>query len=144
LAWNMSLRKGSLSALKGDMGIRDQALPSGSYEFPMIGSVHLDLVQDLLSADLNAVIDGGQAAFKSQTTKLATPQPQTRLSLNTENLDLTGGLPPPRPPPRPSRGRRPRNPTRKRTRRRTRTRSRARSRPPRRRRPLPRRSTCPS
>jgi len=95
LAWNMSLRKGSLSALKGDMGIRDQALPSGSYEFPMIGSVHLDLVQDLLSADLNAVIDGGQAAFKSQTTKLATPQPQTRFSLNTEKLDLNRWLPAP-------------------------------------------------
>ncbi len=95
LAWNMALRKGSLSAIKGDMGVRDQALPSGSYEFPMIGSVHLDLVQDLLAADLNAVIDGGQAAFKSQTTKLATPQPQTRFTLNTEKLDLNRWLPAP-------------------------------------------------
>lgn len=95
LAWNTTLRKGSLSAIKGDMGVRDQALPSGSYEFPMIGSVHLDLVQDLLSADLNAVIDGGQAAFKSQTTKLATPQPRTRFTLNTEKLDLNRWLPAP-------------------------------------------------
>ncbi len=95
LAWNTTLRKGSLSAVKGDMGVRDQALPSGSYEFPMIGSVHLDLVQDLLSADLNAVIDGGQAAFKSQTTKLATPQPRTRFTLNTEKLDLNRWLPAP-------------------------------------------------
>ena len=95
LAWNTTLRKGSLSAIKGDMGVRDQSLPSGSYEFPMIGSVHLDLVQDLLSADLNAVIDGGQAAFKSQTTKLATPQPQTRFTLSTEKLDLNRWLPVP-------------------------------------------------
>ncbi len=95
LAWNTTLRKGSLSAIKGDMGVRDQALPSGSYEFPMIGSVHLDLVQDLLSADLNAVIDGGQAAFKSQTTKLSTPQPRTRFTLHTEKLDLNRWLPAP-------------------------------------------------
>ncbi|MHA3903909.1 AsmA family protein [Castellaniella sp. WN] len=95
LTWNMSLRKGSLSAIKGDMGVRDRALPSGSYEFPMIGSVHLDLVQDQLSADLNAVIDGGQASFKSQTTKLATSQPRTRFALNTEKLDLNRWLPAP-------------------------------------------------
>ncbi|MGB3423264.1 MAG: AsmA family protein [Castellaniella sp.] len=95
LDWNTSLRKGSLSAIKGDMGVRDRALPSGSYEFPMIGNVHLDLVQDLLSADLNAVIDGGQAAFKSQTTKLATPQPRTQFTLNTEKLDLNRWLPAP-------------------------------------------------
>jgi AsmA protein len=95
LDWNTSLRKGSLSAVKGDMGVRDQALPSGSYEFPMIGSVHLDLVQDLLSVDLNAVIDGGQAAFKSQVTKLTTPQPHTQFTLNTEKLDLNRWLPAP-------------------------------------------------
>ncbi|MCZ4330990.1 AsmA family protein [Castellaniella denitrificans] len=93
LAWNTTLRKGSLGAIKGDMGVRDQALPSGGYEFPMIGSVHLDLVQDLLSADLNAVIDGGQAAFKSQTTKLSTPQPRTHFTLNAEKLDLNRWLP---------------------------------------------------
>ncbi len=92
LAWDMALRKGSLSAIKGDMGVRDQMLPAGSYEFPMIGSVHLDLVQDLLAADLNAVIDGGQAAFTSQTTKLAAPQLQTRFSLSTEKLDLNRWL----------------------------------------------------
>ncbi|KAB0620183.1 AsmA family protein [Castellaniella defragrans] len=95
LAWNMSLRKGALNAIKGDMGVRDRALPSGSYEFPMIGSVHLDLVQDLLSADLSAVIDGGQAVFKSQTTGLTAPQPQTRFTLNTEKLDLNRWLPVP-------------------------------------------------
>ena len=93
LAWNMSLRKGALSAIKGDMGVRDQALPSGSYEFPMIGSLHVDLVQDLLGVDLSAVIDGGQATFKSQTTHLAAPQ--TRFSLNTEKLDLNRWLPAP-------------------------------------------------
>ncbi len=95
LTWNMALRKGSLSAIKGDMGVRDQALPSGSYEFPMIGSVHLDLIQDLLAADLNAVIDGGQAAFKSQTTGLVASQPQTRFSLSTEKFDLNRWLPAP-------------------------------------------------
>src|SRR5690606_40416864 len=87
--------KVALSILTSDMEIHDQSLSADCYEFPMIGSVQLDLVQDLLSADLNAVIDGGQAAFKSQTTKLATPQPQTRFRLNTEKLDLNRWLPAP-------------------------------------------------
>lgn len=98
LTWDTALRKGSLSAVKGDMVVRDQRLPGGSYEFPMIGRVHLDMVQDQLLADLNAVIDGGQAAFKSQTTRLGTPQPQTRFSLNTEKLDLNRWLPVPQAP----------------------------------------------
>ena len=93
MTWNMALRKGALSAIKGDMGVRDQALPSGSYEFPMIGSAHVDLVQDLLGIDLSAVIDGGQASFKSQTRRLAAPQ--TQFSLTTEKLDLNRWLPVP-------------------------------------------------
>src|SRR5690606_35809553 len=41
----------------------------------------------------SAVIDGGQATFKSQTTRLAAPQ--TQFSLNTEKLDLNRWLPAP-------------------------------------------------
>ncbi len=92
LSWDTTLRKGSLSAIKGDMGIKDQALRGGAYEFPMIGSVHVDLVQDLLDADLSAVIDGGQASFKSRTTRLA--DPQTQFSLSSEKFDLNRWLPP--------------------------------------------------
>lgn len=91
LAWDVSLRKGGLSAIKGDMGVRDRALPHGAYEFPLIGSARMDLVQDVLDLDLNAVIDGEQAAFKSHTVHLA--QPQTEFNLQADKLDLNRWLP---------------------------------------------------
>lgn len=93
LSWNSSLRKGALSAIKGDIAIQDQELPQGGYEAPMIGSVHVDLVRDVLDADLNAVVDGGQAAFKAQVTQLA--QPEVNFSFSTEKLDLNRWMPVP-------------------------------------------------
>ncbi|TAN27353.1 MAG: AsmA family protein [Castellaniella sp.] len=93
LSWNSSLRKGALSAIKGDIGVQDQELPQGGYEAPMIGSVHVDLVRDVLDADLNAVVDGGQAAFKAQVKKLA--QPEVNFSFSTEKLDLNRWMPVP-------------------------------------------------
>jgi AsmA protein len=93
--WNTSLRKGSLTALKGDVSMRDQARPDWSNEFPMIGSVHLDLVRDALDVDLNAVMDGGQAALKSTTTRLI--DPSTRFTLTAEKFDLNHWIPGPAP-----------------------------------------------
>ncbi|MGB6009606.1 AsmA family protein [Castellaniella sp.] len=93
LAWNTSLRKGSLTALKGDVTLRDQAQPKFINEIPMIGSVHLDLVRDALDVDLNAVMDGGQAALKATTTRLA--QPRTQFSLSAEKIDLNHWMPKP-------------------------------------------------
>jgi len=93
--WNTSLRKGALTALKGDVSMRDQARPDWSNEFPMIGSVHLDLVRDALDVDLNAIMDGGQAALKSTTTRLA--HPSTRFTLTAEKVDLNHWIPGPVP-----------------------------------------------
>ncbi|MER1966912.1 AsmA family protein [Castellaniella sp. GW247-6E4] len=93
VTWDRSLRKGSLSAIKGDLSIRDPASPRPEFEFPMIGSVHLDQIKDTLDADINAVIEGGQFAFKSQTQRLA--DPQTRFSLTADKLDLNRWLEPP-------------------------------------------------
>ncbi len=91
--WDRSLRKGSLSAIKGDLSIRDSASQGPAFEFPMIGSVHLDQIKDTLDADINAVIEGGQLAFKSQTNRLA--DPQTRFSLVADRIDLNRWLAPP-------------------------------------------------
>ncbi|HEX7386058.1 MAG TPA: AsmA family protein [Castellaniella sp.] len=91
LIWNHALRKGALTAIKGDVAVQDQALPQGGYEAPMIGSVHMDLIQDVLEADLNAVVDGGQAAFKAKATHL--DKPHVDFSLSTEKLDLNRWLP---------------------------------------------------
>ncbi len=99
LTWDTSLRKGALTALKGDVILRDQAQPKAANEFPMIGSVHLDLVRDVLDIDLNAVMDGGQTALKATATHLAT-QPSIRFSLNAEKLDLNQWLPKPADAPR--------------------------------------------
>ncbi|CAM5200209.1 AsmA protein OS=Castellaniella defragrans OX=75697 GN=HNR28_002608 PE=4 SV=1 [Castellaniella defragrans] len=92
LTWNHALRKGALTAIKGDVAVQDQALPQGGYEAPMIGSVHVDLVRGVVDADLNAVVDGGQAAFKAQVTQLATA-PRATFALSTEKLDLNRWLP---------------------------------------------------
>ncbi|WP_322997760.1 AsmA family protein [Castellaniella sp.] len=97
LTWNTTLRKGGLTALKGDVTLRDQKQPKFLNEVPMIGSVHLDLVRDALDVDLNAVMDGGQAALKATTTRLV--QPQTRFSLSAEKIDLNHWVPKPAPVP---------------------------------------------
>uniref|UniRef100_UPI00333EBC80 AsmA family protein n=1 Tax=Castellaniella defragrans TaxID=75697 RepID=UPI00333EBC80 len=90
--WDRSLRKGSLSAIKGDLSILDPASQAPAFEFPMIGSVHLDQIRDTLDADINAVIEGGQFSFKSQTQRLA--DPQTQFSLTADKLDLNRWLAP--------------------------------------------------
>lgn len=96
-SWSMSLKKGELSALKGDMSIQDATLPGGRFEFPMIGSVQLDLVKDLLETDINAVINGGQLELKAKAEQLA--KPKVMFSLDAGKLDLNNWLtPPPQPP----------------------------------------------
>ncbi|WP_345796107.1 AsmA family protein [Castellaniella sp. MT123] len=93
LSWNTTLRNGALTALKGDVSVRDPSQSQATDEFPMIGSVHLDLVKDTLDADLNAVVDGGQASLKTRLTRLADPKVQ--FSLSAEKLDLNRWLPVP-------------------------------------------------
>ncbi|WP_417277397.1 AsmA family protein [Castellaniella sp.] len=93
LSWNTMLRKGAFTAIKGDVSVRDQSSKEAVNEFPMIGSLHLDLVRDALDIELNAVLDGSQAALKSTTTRLA--QPQTQFSLKVDKLDLNRWMPVP-------------------------------------------------
>lgn len=97
-SWNVSLKKGELSALKGDMSIQDAALPGGRFAFPMIGSMQLDLVKDQLETDINAVINGGQLEFKAQAQHLA--KPKVTFSLDAGKLDLNNWLTPPAQPPK--------------------------------------------
>ncbi|MDN5843173.1 MAG: AsmA family protein [Alcaligenaceae bacterium] len=90
--WSISLRKGELSAIKGDISLEDAALPGGRFAFPMIGSMHLDLIQDLLNLDINAVINGGQLELKTEVKRLA--DPQVTFSLNANKLDLNNWIAP--------------------------------------------------
>lgn len=90
LEWNMSAGKGSLSAIKGDMELRDRALPDGIYAFPMIGSLRLDMDKGSLDTDLKAVIDGGQAALRLNLPDLS--RPDLHFVFNAEKLNLNPWL----------------------------------------------------
>lgn len=91
LIWDTNLRKGALTALKGDFSLLGAERQQAIAEFPMIGSLSLDLIRDALDTDLSAIIDGGQASFKSSTTHLA--DPQTTFALNAEKINLNHWLP---------------------------------------------------
>ena len=85
--WNILQRSGGLSAMKGDLRIDDERLEGGSFEFPMIGSVAVDLIKDQLRADINAVLDGSKVDFRLQATELDVPRSTFTLSADVLNLN---------------------------------------------------------
>jgi len=84
--WNSIRQRGELSAMKGDVKIQAPALPGGSFEFPMIGSLHADLVKDQLNSEINAVLSGSKLDFKVQATRLA--DPKVVFDLSADSLDF--------------------------------------------------------
>ncbi|AHV91956.1 AsmA family protein [Bordetella holmesii] len=82
-----------LAALKGDVNITDPALPKGSLQIPLIGSVSADLLKDLASAKINAVLEGGKFDLTADVTQLST-QPQLKFALAVDTLDLDKLVPP--------------------------------------------------
>ncbi|MBV6306146.1 AsmA family protein [Candidimonas humi] len=95
--WNSIRQRGEFSAMKGDVKIQAPALPGGSFEFPMIGSLHADLVKDQLSSEINAVLSGSKLDFKIQATRLA--DPKVVFDLNADSLDFNKLFPPAQPKP---------------------------------------------
>lgn len=95
--WNSIRQRGELSAMKGDVKIQAPALPGGSFEFPMIGSLHTDLVKDQLSSEINAVLSGSKLDFKVQATRLA--DPKVVFNLSADSLDFNKLFPPAQPKP---------------------------------------------
>lgn len=95
--WNSIRQRGELSAMKGDVKIQAPALPGGSFEFPMIGSLHADLVKDQLSSEINAVLSGSKLDFKVQATRLA--DPKVVFNLSADSLDFNKLFPPAQPKP---------------------------------------------
>lgn len=95
--WNSIRQRGELSAMKGDVKIQAPALPGGSFEFPMIGSLHADLVKDQLSSEINAVLSGSKLDFKVQATQLA--DPKVVFNLSADSLDFNKLFPPAQPKP---------------------------------------------
>ncbi|HWK71112.1 MAG TPA: AsmA family protein [Burkholderiaceae bacterium] len=90
--WDVFEEKGGLSAMKGDIRIEDAALPGGSFEFPFIGSMQADLVQDELISEINAVLSGSKLDFKVKATQLKSPK--VKFGLAADKLDFNTLFPP--------------------------------------------------
>ncbi|MGB3287769.1 MAG: AsmA family protein [Burkholderiaceae bacterium] len=90
--WDVFEEKGGLSAMKGDVRIEDAALPGGSFEFPFIGSLQADLVQDELASEINAVLSGSKLDFKVKATQLKSPK--VTFGLTADKLDFNTLFPP--------------------------------------------------
>ncbi len=86
LNWNMAKQQGALTALKGDVVLRDQQQPDQEYSVPMIGSVHVDAAAAKVDADLSAMIDGAQTSLKAHVAGWQALA--TRFALKSERLDL--------------------------------------------------------
>jgi AsmA protein len=91
-SWNFVEKQGGLSAIKGDVKIEDAALPGGSFAFPMIGSLHADLLKDVLASEINAVLNGSKLDLKVKAKKLE--DPKVTFDLTADTLDLNKLLPP--------------------------------------------------
>ncbi|NYT43911.1 AsmA family protein [Alcaligenaceae bacterium] len=94
--WDVFEEKGGLSAMKGDIRIEDAALPGGSFQFPFIGSLQADLVQDQLVSEINAVLSGSRLDFRVNATQLK--DPKVKFTLAADRLDFNTLFPPPAPP----------------------------------------------
>ncbi|NGM88940.1 AsmA family protein [Parapusillimonas sp. SGNA-6] len=90
--WDVFAEKGSLSAMKGDIRIEDAALPGGSFEFPYIGSLQADLIEDQISSDINAVLSGSRLDFGLKATRL--DDPKVDFALKADKLDFNTLFPP--------------------------------------------------
>lgn len=98
--WDVLNGKGALSAIKGDVSIQDTKDPAKTFEFPLIGSLHADLVKDELSSDINAVLNGAPLNFNLKAANLS--DPKLRFALQADMLDLDKLFPAPKPPAEPA------------------------------------------
>src|SRR3546814_15936020 len=72
--WDVFGEVGGLSAMQGDVKIEDAALPGGSFAFPFIGSLRVDLIKDELASEINAVLSGSKLDFSLTATQLKNPK----------------------------------------------------------------------
>lgn len=88
--WDVSNDKAIFSAIKGDVRINDAYLPSGSFEFPFIGSMHVGAAG--MNGDINAVLSGTPLNFSlsaEQWDKL-----RWQFALQADAVDLDKLFPP--------------------------------------------------
>lgn len=90
--WNPFRQRGSLSAMKGDVRIEDEALSRDNVQFPFIGSLQADLIEDDLTTEINAVLNGSKLDFRMAASQLS--QPRVAFDLTADDLDLDALFPP--------------------------------------------------
>ena len=88
--WDLDNDKAVLSAIKGDVRINDASLPSGSFEFPFIGSLHMS--KEGLNSDLNAVLSGTPLNFTLGLEQWS--QPRWQFALQADAVDVDKLFPP--------------------------------------------------
>ena len=93
LSLNLLQRSGGLSGLRGDVNITDPGLPKGSLQIPVIGSLNVDLLKDLASTKINAVLEGGKFDLSADISKLR-DAPLVNVALAVDTLDLDKLAPP--------------------------------------------------
>lgn len=90
--WDTVEDKGALTAIKGDVKIEAPAMRKGSFEFPLIGSMHADLKKDQLTSEINAVLNGSKLDFTVAATHLR--DPNIVFNLDADSLDFNRLFPP--------------------------------------------------
>jgi AsmA protein len=93
LSLNLQDRAAALQALRGDVTITDAALPKGSLQIPIIGSINADLGKDVANAQLNAVLEGGRFDLTADVAQLSSV-PAVKFALAVDTLDLDKLAPP--------------------------------------------------
>lgn len=86
LRWNADTTELGLTAIKGDVKIDAQTLGPSGFEFPLIGSVLVNIDKQSVSSDLNAVLNGNPLSFSTRVAGFE--KPAIRLNLQADELDF--------------------------------------------------------
>ncbi|MFA7624224.1 MAG: AsmA family protein [Pusillimonas sp.] len=84
--WNADTTELGLTAIKGDVKIDAETLGPAGFEFPLIGSVLVNLEKQSVGSDLNAVLNGNPLSFSTRVSGFE--KPAIRLNLRADELDL--------------------------------------------------------
>ncbi|MVW80831.1 AsmA family protein [Bordetella sp. 02P26C-1] len=91
--FNFWQRAISLLTLRGEVNITDPALPKGSLQIPVIGSMNANMQKDQAGAKISAVLEGGKFDLTADVKQLS-KLPDITFALAVDTLDLDKLAPP--------------------------------------------------
>ncbi|MVW71722.1 AsmA family protein [Bordetella sp. 15P40C-2] len=91
--FNFWQRAISLLTLRGEVNITDPALPKGSLQIPVIGSMSANMQKDQAGAKISAVLEGGKFDLTADVKQLS-KLPDITFALAVDTLDLDKLAPP--------------------------------------------------